>query len=413
MRKILGIIVLFSLCVTALNAQEYLQIVTFETAAAGNATFTSAGHAEKKKELDENAVKSLFHTLFFQGVDGVNDGKPLVTKPNPMYTNSFFNSQARYAPYVLRVNEVAKPQKVGTLMQGTMRITIRLDQLIRDVRTNTGYQEKAMQERRTVYKPTIIVVPFKKTGEDYASILENNEDIRVAVGSVQRGFENAGIKTVDLQGRIDGRNRRTQYEENAGAAESNDRELLLSSGADVYVTVDFMKDVKSYETRLDLQLKAYEITSGTLWGAENGWAKSNQRMAMEELCFHAIKRPLPSFLEQIEKNYSDPVRAAIQISISQYSVGTLLDTNCSNGENVMEFIENWLIDHAHESQYNIRGAVEESAIIEDILIPRQDKKGQKMTVAKFARMLNRELKNNGISGVVRLEGNNVVLMLDL
>ncbi len=412
MKKVAGILILYFLCVVSLSAQDYLQVVEYESTRGNNAIFTSAGQAVKKKELEVNAIKSLFHTLFFQGVEGINNGKPLVSKPKPMYTNSFFDRQARYIPYVVSVDEASKLTKTGGLMQGTMRITIRINQLINDVKTNIG-GDISRQTGTVVSKPTIIVVPFKKEGENYKNILDNNDDYRIAVGAVQKGFENADIKTVDLGGRLEGGIITGVYEENAGAADSNDRQLLLRSGADVYVTVDLMKDVTPSETRLDLQLKAYEITSGALWGSENGWAKSSGKRAIEELCFHAMKEHLPAFLDQIVKNYSSPVRSAIHISLSGSSVGTLLDTDCSNGENVMEFIENWLNENAYESQYNVRGIVAESAVIEDVMIPRQDRNRRRMTTSKFATMLNRELKDNGISGTVRIDGNSILLMLNL
>ena len=76
------------------NAQDYLQIVTLEGINGLNGTFTTAGASANKKEVETNAVKSLFHTLLFLGVDGTNDGAKLVCKENPVYTNSFFNSSA-------------------------------------------------------------------------------------------------------------------------------------------------------------------------------------------------------------------------------------------------------------------------------------------------------------------------------
>ena len=56
---------------------------------------------------------------------------------------------------------------------------------------------------------------------------------------------------------------------NAGAAESNDKQLLMSSGADVYVTVDLMKITRHKGARLSLVMQAYETASGTIWASED------------------------------------------------------------------------------------------------------------------------------------------------
>ena len=229
--------------------------------------------------------------------------------------------------------------------------------------------------------------------------MENDNDYRIAVSAVQKGLEACDIKTIDLQGRIDAMNRRGQYEENAGAAESNDKQLLMSSGADVYVTVDLMK--------------AYETASGTIWASEDGWTNRFQTTQTEVLCSYAVKDHLSPFLEQIIKNFSLPARVVLQISISGNSTGSLQDACCANGERIIDFIQNWLDRNAHEGDYHIQGIMDESAIFDYVMIPREDKNGFKMTSSKFAKDLNDQLKAQDVSGTVRIDGNTILLMLDL
>lgn len=318
MKKVVNIFgMLLLLFSTSVKAQEYLQIVSLEADKGANAVFSSAGIADNKKGIETDAIKSLIYTLFFQGVEGVNDGKPLVSKPNEAYTNTFFNNLARYTPYVVSAEEAVKATKVGGRFQGTMRITLRLRQLINDVRKNTHYDEVMAEiPKPRLPKPTIIVVPYKKKGESFEAKLENDNDYRIAVSAVQKGLEACDIKTIDLQGRIDAMNRRGQYEENAGAAESNDKQLLMSSGADVYVTVDLMKDYTAQGARVALIMKAYETASGTIWASEDGWTNRFQTTQTEVLCSYAVKDHLSPFLEQIIKNFSLPARVVLQISIS-------------------------------------------------------------------------------------------------
>ncbi len=404
---------LFLVFTTSVSAQDYLQVVSLESASGTNGTFLSAGKSSNKKQVEEDAIKSLFYTLFFTGVDGVNDGKPLVTTPNPMYTNNFFNGMARYTPYLVETDEHSKPSKAGGSYQGTYKVTIRLNQLISDVRKNTGYVAQQKAEKKNQPKPTVIVVPYKKAGESFASIIENDKDARIAVGAVQKGFEEAGIKTIDLQGRIEAMARRAQYEENAGAADSNDKQLLLSSGADVYVTVDLMKDFTAAGSRVALLMKAYETASGTIWGAQDGWTNRFKTTQTEALCAYAVRDNLPEFMKQIVNNYSLPIRTVLQISISDGSMNTLLNAACSNGELVMDFIQSWLDDNAYDGDYHIQGIMDESAIFDYVMIPREDAKGKKMTAAKFSRMLNTALRQEGVNGTIRLEGSTMLLMLNL
>ena len=415
MKKIISLfcVLLFG-GVISVKAQDYLQIVSLESDNGTQAVFSSAGAAENKKGIETDAIKSLIYTLFFQGVEGVNDGKPLVSKPNEAYTNSFFNNQARCASYVARTEEAVKAAKIGGRYQGTTRVTLRLRQLINDVRKNTGYDQMVAETPKPrLPKPTIIVVPYKKEGESFQSILENDYDLRVAVAAVQKGFEDCDIKTRDLQGTIDAMKRRMQYEDNAGAADSNDKQLLLSSGADVYVTVDMKKDVTEQDARVSLIMKAYETASGTIWASEDGWTNRFRTRATDVLCSHAVKDNLPKFLEQIVKNYSQPARVVLQISISGSSISSLNDASCSNGERILDFIQNWLDRNAFEGDYHMQGIMGESAIFDYVMIPMQDENGYKMTADKFAGQLGRQLKEQGVSASYRIEGGTILLMLDL
>lgn len=395
------------------GAQDYLQIVSLVSDKGAEGVFTSAGNGKNRKEIVDDAVKSLFYTLMFTGVDGVNDGQPLVTKDNLPYTNSFFNNQARYAFYLVSADMSGKPSKVGSSMQGMVTVTVRLRQLVNDVRKNTGYGEKVAAEKKTLPKPTIIVVPYKKYGESYAAIMENDYDIRIAVSAVQSGFESIGIKTIDLQARLDRLKRNAQYEENAGAADSNDKQLLESSGADVYVTVDLKKDISDEGSRVSLIMKAYETASGTIWGSEDGWTNRFKTNATDVLCSYAVKDNLEDFLEQIMNNFSMPVRASLQISLSGSSYNTLTDAVCPDGTRLMEFIQNWLDRNAYEGDYHMQGIVDEKAIFDYVILPNQDEDGYRMTPDKFAGRLRKEFDKNGISSIYRIEGNVMFLILDI
>ncbi len=416
MKKFLNILLFIPLFFlpAASYGQEYLQIVSLESDNGTQGVFTSAGMGEKKKDVEVNAIKSLFYTLFFQGVEGVADGKPLVAKPNVPYTNSFFNDMARYSSYVTGTEEIVKSKKNGNYFQGTFKITLRLRQLINDVRKNTHYDEMmAEQPEIKLPNPTIIVVPYKKEGESYQAILENDYDKRIAVSAVQRGFEDCGIKTIDLQARLDRAKRNAQYEENAGTADSNDKQLLESSGADVYVTVDLLKDVTDEDARVSLIMKAYETASGTIWASQDGWTNRFRTNDTDILCSYAVKDNLPGFLEQIIDNFTRPTRASLQISLSGMSYNSISDARGDDGRRVMDVIQDWLDRNSEKGEYHLQGIVDEKAIFDYVILPLQDENGYKMTPDKFAGRLRTALEEQGVYSSQRIEGNTIFLILEL
>ena len=427
MKRIISSVILsvFSLVTlfAQVNAEDFLQIVSLESEQGTQAVFTSAGMGASKEEAEVNAVKSLFYTLMFQGVDGVNGDKPLVVADNKVYTNSFFNRQARYNVYVVGSERVGKFEKIGDSFQVTMKVTIRLRQLVGDVQKNTKPETKVTTvtppegpggTANIAAKPTIIVVPYKKDGESYKAILENDFDKRITVSEVKKEFENLGIKTIDLQGRLDATNRGMQYDDNIGTAESNDKQMLLSSGADVYVIVDLKKDVTAEGSRVALIMEARETASGTMWASENGWTKRYPTNATDQLCAFAVKDNLPPFLAQIEKNYANPIKAVLRVAVEGTSAVTLFD-ECDNGERIIDAIQDWLDRNAHQGDYHLQGEMAESAIFDYVIIPRQDKNGYKMTTSKFARELRKHLISLGVqldgATGVRIEGNTIMLTI--
>ena len=249
MTRYLTISIFLALALIA-RAEEYLDMARLVSQQGPTAVFESTGNGEKPKDIEVNAQKSLFHQLFYKGVEGINDGKPLVVMENKIYTNSFFNETNRYVAYIVpqTVQPVGKAIKTGTSKMATFQITIRLQQLLNDMKRNKVYNEDAIygveatevRETEDVVLPTVMVVPYKRDGESYSKILQSDYDRRIAVSSVQDGFEQRNISTVDLQGKIDAVARRMAYEQNAGNADSSDKQLLMTSGADVYVTVDII-----------------------------------------------------------------------------------------------------------------------------------------------------------------------------
>lgn len=414
MKRVLTTLALFLGLLTA-NAQEYLEIVSFESESDGKGTFTSVGFGEKKSDAETNAIKSLFHTLLFTGVSGVNDDAPLVTESKPGYTNSFFNSQARYTGYLIECEAAGDASKVGGKYQRNYKITIRLKQLINDVKRNTGGNKKpATIPQSTRLAPTlqaspkIIVVPFAQDEESYQAILNNNFDLRAAVNEVEKGFQELNIETENILSAPKSSQRRAEFE--TDAASSNDKELLRSTDADVYVVVDIKKNTTAEGTSIALILKAYETATDNNWGSQNSWTKPNKNADISYLCALAVKAYLPDFLKQIEKNFMQPASVVIEFSVLNETGITMRD-RLKNGKRLSAFISEWLEENAYNGEYHLQGVVDESAIFDDVLMPRVDKKGKKMNTNKFAEALSDALYEAGVDTEIKTAGNNIMITI--
>lgn len=423
MKRALNIIFLTLFVCTLLSAEEFTRMVSL-VKAGDIAVFETTGIGDKQKEVEANAQKAIFDQLFFVGVEGVNNGKPLVVNKNVAYTNSFFNSQNRYAFYIdqQKTTLIGKLEKVGSTKQGRYHISVRLTRLMQDMRQNkvlvdgiAALDAKDVENEENMVLPTVMVVPYAKQGENLQSILENDYDRRVAVSSVQNGFEQKHVTTVDLQAKINATRRRQAYDTNAANAESNDKQLLLTSGADVYVTVDLNKDIQPSGSRVTLILKAYETASGNVLSSKTATpTRRYQTSATDALCKYTVEDNIEAFLQDIMRNFTPAAggRVVMTFSIAGTSATTMNDPMGRQGYSLSNIIRQWVRKNAYMGKYHLQGIVDESMIFDYVTIPPKDEDGLRMDAAQFAFILEQYLKETeGIECSTRVDGNNILVTI--
>ena len=77
----------------------------------------------------------------------------------------------------------------------------------------------------------------------------------------------------------------------------------------------------------------------------------------------------------------------------------------------MENIELWLDDNAYQGEYNSQGGNRESMLFDNVLFPRVDKNGKRMTTNKFAMKLCDDLYKLGADCDFVTEGNKIIIKL--
>ncbi|MBR0036833.1 MAG: hypothetical protein IJP70_04255 [Bacteroidales bacterium] len=410
---------------TVAYAENYLQLVTLTNTQGAAATFETKGIHADKKQVAGNATRSVFYTLFYMGVDGVNNGRPLVVNDKKMFTDQFVADNSDYCNYyVVECKEKAAPKKESGKYRGTYSVQINLKKLLTDLEKNGIYQTPDMttnvatedvRSADNVVTPTVIVVPYKKEGESYSAILQSDADRRIAVARVQDGFESRNITTVDLEAKMAAVQRRNAYEQNSGAADSNDKQLLLSSGADVYVTVDINKEHSTAGWRVSLNMKAYETASGSVLASKVATPlRYYQTQATDALCNYAISDALQPFLDDICKNFrpAGGTRVVLQFAIAGSSAATMNDPMGKNNYSLSNIVRQWVRKNSYQGKYHLQGVMDESMIFDYVTIPPKDEDGLRMDAAQYAFLLEQYLKETeGISCSSRVDGNNILFTI--
>lgn len=398
-----------------------LQVVACVTPSDKLAVFTSLGVGEKKKELVGDAKRRLFYALLYKGVQGINDGQPLLEQENVSLTAPFFDGSQAYEAYIIETSEIKEADKRNGKFYATYSFSVSM-KLLTDFLKRNGLMGdvKSFGASDGPIMPTIIVVPYKKTGENYKSILEKDFDRRLAVSNVQDGFRSRNVSTMDLVALIRGTERRTAYENNQSVADSNDKQLLLSSGADVYVEVDLIKDSNAEGNKVSLIMKAFESATGTILASKDAITRRYPTASVDVLTKYAVRDELKSFLDDICSQWEKPgklsgegTRVVLQFAIAGSSSMTFNEKVGTHSYSLANVIRQWVRKNCHKAQYHLKGVMDESIIFDSVTMPPTDEDGLPMDAAQFAFLLEVYLKEqNGVDCSSRIEGNNIMFTIN-
>ena len=403
-----------------LVAQEYSTSVTYVRHTDDILTVQSVGLSKKKKDAVDYAVKSAFYTLLYRGISGYNDNKPLIQYDNKYYVNKLLDS--RYSMFVRNSTEIAdtEREKSSKLYKAQVEVDILIKSLMKDLvfekLMDNPLSEITMQDtKKEVGLPSITVVPYKLEDETYQSILQNDFDRRIAVARVQDGFNQLGATTIDFEARLEAMWRSQNF--NADVAESDERQLLQSTGADVYVTVDIKKDISQSEgSRVSLIMKAYETASGNILASRQDWTNRFYTDDLDQLCIYAVDSQLKGFLDDVALNFARTIKdgSSVVLRISQ-GVGSTTNLNSSIGATgyvLSNVIRRWVRGNAQDGRYHLQGVVAEEMIFDDVKIPSKDVDGLPMDAAQFGDnllyYLNMELK---VPCEMKLDGRTIYIIL--
>ena len=419
MRRNSLLALLLLLCNSAFSqGEEFLQVVSKVSGDNAIITLSSAGIAEDKNRVYENAVKSAFYTLFYKGVAGVNEGKPLVECENKLYTGTFFGSQYKCQYYLSSQAQAnVRPQKTNGLFRAVYNVTIDYARLLGDMRQNEVYD----CAKSPIVLPTIMTIPYVQQGESFKRIFQNNPDLRVAVSKIQEGFISRDVRTMDFESRLKAVVNMNEFEDNAGVAESNDRQMLLAEGTDVYVEVDMNKETMGTGTSVKFILKAYRTESGEVLATKSKSFASKNNYNVDYYCEAMVEDMLPEFLDDICKEFGigdgkgsgqQASSVAMRFAIDGASATTMNSRFGPKNYALRDIIRQWVRKNAHNADFSTPKIVAEEIIYDYVMMPPFDEDGIRMDAAQFAFLLESHLKEEmGVDCTSRVIGNKILFTI--
>lgn len=412
-----------STMILGFSQETYLQtseVINFNKS-TGIIVLKTIGQSSNKKNTLINAEKKAFKDLLFIGVSGFNNGNSLIGNPNEIkiefndYFNTFFNN-GRYKIFKSSSVIISEPKKIKSkTYQSLIKVTINVNALSRDLLAKEIIKEFGLGKKpKKTIQPTIMVVPYKKEGETYSRVLQQDFDKRVAIAKVQEGFDKLGFNTIDFEAKLRAVLRANDFETDSQT--SLDKQLIRNSGADIYVTVDMLKNFSSSGNQVSLILKAYETSSAKALASKKGWSGKFRTNQIDRLCGFAVELIMDDFLEMLNNKFNKTTKegSTIVLNISLLPESDFnMDSEIGADEiPLSDLLRMWVKKNAFNNYYHLQGTVTDAMIFDDIRVPLKDKNGNSYNQNDFAFDFWSYLKNElKISCKKRIDGQTIYITI--
>jgi len=409
---------LFSLLLFGeIYAQSYLGDVELLSESQDIIVVRTCGIHEKKKEAADMAVKSAFYTYFTSGIKGINNGAPLIGRDGQSkfldYFKRFFD-EGRYLNFVRSDDLMEEPSRLPSKQyKAVVRLTFSNDALLRDLELNRVTANRTDVVPTTIELPSIMVVPYRKDGETFAELLQGDQDKRLAVAVIQKGFINLGVNTIDFESKYRSIERSNLHQ--TGTVTSMDAELLRNSGADVYVEVDLVKDVTANGAQVTLNLKANESSTNENLAAETYISNRFRTEDTQKLCYYAMKDVEKAFLQQIATALATKMKKGNSVQL-EFSLeeNALIDFDTEVGDlgfPLGDILRMWVKKNAKNGSFHVQGVTAEMVIFDRVQIPNRSDSQEAMDATDFALEIYNYLKKQGINCEKKVVGNTIYIKI--
>lgn len=396
-RIIPAVMALISL-LTAYAQDDFSREITYLSGKDNYITVQVAVQAQDKKELEALACKSVIDTYLFYGIDGIGTGAPVIGTDvmdlHPDYFRSLYDR--RYTVYANSPKKVSGPKKnTAGLHEAVYNILFKQKSFHSDLILNKIIPGETTPPPAL---PTIMVVPFRRDGQSYRYILDNNPYIRTAISKVQEVFSEAKYTTVDFIAKLEAAERHNNFLQDN--ADSFSAQLIRSSGSDIYVSVDCTFAENYDGNHVALSLKAYYTSTGNITASETSSFTGD--LPFDRCCVGAVHRAKTDFMKQIKWPPSK-TEAHLAVNVDSESMLTLESVIGHQGATIAEDIRAWI--KANAKAFHQKGLSETEIIFDSITLP------DDCDATDFAIKLAQNLRRQGVSAKYTIDGLSIYIIV--
>lgn len=262
----------------------------------------------------------------------------------------------------------------------------------------------------TTVQPKIMVIPYTKEGEDLRTVLENDENKRIALTKIKEGFDTRGFTTVDFVAKL-----KAAKDNNVFTSDNQTdikSQIIQMSGADIYVQAEIIIEKGQSGSSVNLILSGYEASTGNSLSNKIGESGKFYTDDFNKLASKAVESCIEDFLNVMQAKFTEIVNngksVIIDISFdpgSQYKMSSEIGPD---GLPLSDQIEMWMEKNAFKNNYHIQGTTDIKMIFDDVKIPLKDQAtGNNYNPNKFALELFKFFKGLNLQPGKDIKGNTI------
>lgn len=265
----------------------------------------------------------------------------------------------------------------------------------------------------TNIQPTIMVIPFANKNQQLRDVYERNELVRIAVTKVKEGFDNRGVNTTDLRGKLKQSNNSEILQ---SEQKQSDIDLVVrNSGADIYVEIEASVNKSESGNSATVIMTAFDAFSGESFANKVANSSKFYTEDQEKLVAKAVETEIDNFLNTIQSKFNDLLENGRTITMNfGISENASYDFDREVGADqdlLSDVIEKWVESRAFKKYYHIQGSTSNRLVYDIVKVPFKGENGDNFKLSKFAADFRSFLKVLGIESDRTIQGSNIVFTL--
>ncbi|MVM32721.1 hypothetical protein GO755_21955 [Spirosoma sp. HMF4905] len=247
----------------------------------------------------------------------------------------------------------------------------------------TTSKETPAETRQLVTRPTIMVFPFFKEGEDIRKLVESDVNNRVVITKVKEAFDSRGYSTVDFLSKV--RNLQTNDALTSDKQTDVKTAIIQSSNTDICVEVEYDFEKGSSGNRLKVILTAYESSASASLANKIGFSRRMYSEDVSKLASDAVETVVADFLNVMQEKFNDIVEngkyMALEFNLNSDSGVNMSSEAGKDNLPLSDVLEEWVGNNS--KSYHIQGVTDAKVLFDVVRVPRMDAQGKSLTSTRY------------------------------